>query len=70
MGSQENKFATVRVKATDTKIGCHLEHQKMHYINNIKDMKNLRISFLKSIYADRYVAIIGAMGPTQAIQLN
>lgn len=69
MGSQENKFATVRVKATDTKLDVTRASENA-YINNIKDMKNLRISFLKSIYADRYVSIIGAMGqPGNTVKL-
>ena len=32
------------------------------YINNIKDAASLRISFLKSIYGNKYIAILGALG--------
>ena len=32
------------------------------YINNLKNVENVRISFLKSIYGNQYVAILGAMG--------
>jgi hypothetical protein len=32
------------------------------YINNLKDSESLRISFLKSIYGNQYIAILGALG--------
>jgi hypothetical protein len=32
------------------------------YVNNNKDMAGLRISFLKSIYGNKYIAVLGAMG--------
>ena len=32
------------------------------YVNNLKDIANLRISFLKSIYGNKYVAVLGALG--------
>ena len=32
------------------------------YIKDSKDMKTLRISFLKSIYGNKYIAVLGALG--------
>jgi hypothetical protein len=32
------------------------------YVNNIKDAKNVRISFLKSVYGNVYISVLGAMG--------
>jgi hypothetical protein len=32
------------------------------YVNNNKDMVGLRISFLKSIYGNKYIAVLGALG--------
>ena len=32
------------------------------YINNIKDMASVKISFLKSIYGNKYIAILNALG--------
>jgi hypothetical protein len=32
------------------------------YVNNMKDIANVRISFLKSIYGNKYFAILGALG--------
>jgi hypothetical protein len=34
------------------------------YINNLKDTKNVRVSFLKSIYGNKWVALLGAIGDT------
>ena len=32
------------------------------YINNLKDTEALRLSFLKSVYGNKYIAILGALG--------
>jgi hypothetical protein len=32
------------------------------YINNIKDTEGLRLSFLRSIYGNKYIAVLGALG--------
>jgi hypothetical protein len=57
----ERAFLAVRVKSTETKLDLNnpLENP---YINNVKDIANVRISFLKSIYGNKYVSILGAMG--------
>jgi hypothetical protein len=61
MTTPDKKFATVRVKETDTKLDL-LKPLENAYINNTKDMAGLRISFCKSIYGNKYVAILGALG--------
>jgi hypothetical protein len=61
LGTEERKFATVRIKPTDTKLDL-LKAVENPYINNLKDSENLRISFLKSIYGNQYIAILGALG--------
>ncbi len=68
--SEEGRaFIAVRVKSTDTKIDL-LKPFENAYINNVKDVKNVRVSFLKSIYGNRYVAILGAMGkPGSTVKL-
>lgn len=55
------KFVTVRVKSTNTQIDMNKPFDNA-YVNNMKDIANLRISFLKSIYGNKYVAILGALG--------
>lgn len=61
LGDDNRTFIAVRVKSTETKLDLNnaLENP---YINNIKDIANVRISFIKSIYGAKYIAILGAMG--------
>ena len=60
-GSDDRKFATVRIKTTDTKLDL-TKATENSYINNIKNVENIKISFLKSIYGNQYISILGAMG--------
>jgi hypothetical protein len=61
MTTDDRKFATIRIKETETQVDL-LKAMENSYINNVKDTNALRISFLKSIYGNKYVAILGAMG--------
>ena len=61
LGSEERKFITIRVKDTSTKLDL-LKPFENAYVNNTKDTTNLRVSFLKSIYGNKYIAILGALG--------
>lgn len=61
MTTDERKFATIRVKETDTQIDL-MNPNENAYINNNKDVAGLRLSFLKSIYGNKFVAILGALG--------
>jgi hypothetical protein len=61
LGSEERKFVTIKVKTTDTNLDL-TKATENSYINNVKNTENVRISFLKSIYGNQYVAILGAMG--------
>lgn len=59
----------VKIKSTDTKLNLLTPFENA-YINNVKDVKNIRISFLKSIYGNKYIAILGAMGkPGSTVKL-
>jgi hypothetical protein len=58
---ESGKFATIVVKDTETTIDL-MKALENAYINNIKDAASLRISFLKSIYGNKYIAILGALG--------
>lgn len=68
--SEEGRaFIAVRIKATDTKLDL-LNPFENAYVNNVKDVKNIRVSFLKSIYGNKYIAILGAMGkPGSTVKL-
>lgn len=60
--SEENKsLVTIKVKATDTNIDLNNPLDNA-YVNNMKDIANVRISFLKSLYGNKYIAILGALG--------
>jgi hypothetical protein len=61
IGDEERKFATIKVKDTESQLDLN-DVMENAYINNIKDTANLRISFLKSIYGNKYVAVLGALG--------
>jgi hypothetical protein len=61
LSQDERKFVTIRVKITDSKLDLTKPLENA-YINNLKNVENVRISFLKSIYGNVYLAILGAMG--------
>lgn len=61
LGDEKRKFATIRVTPTDTKLDLDNVSDNA-YVNNVKNVENIRISFLKSIYGNQYVAILGAIG--------
>jgi hypothetical protein len=61
IGDEERKYATIKVKDTETQVDL-LKPMENAYINNIKDSQGIRLSFCKSIYGNKYVAILGALG--------
>ncbi len=61
IGDSERKFATIKVKETETELDL-TKPMDNSYINNVKDTSGIRISFCKSIYGSKYVAILGALG--------
>lgn len=61
IGDEKRKFATIKVKETDTKLDLTKPLDNV-YINNDKDLEGVRVSFCKSIYGTKYIAILGALG--------
>lgn len=61
MGDEERKFVSIRVSETSTILDL-TKAMDNAYINNIKDMAGVRLSFLRSIYGNKYIAILGALG--------
>jgi hypothetical protein len=60
--SEDNKsMVTIKVKPTDTILDLNNPMDNA-YVNNMKDIANVRLSFLKSLYGNKYIAVIGAMG--------
>ena len=61
IGDENRKFTSIRVKDAESELDLNTPMDNA-YINNIKDMAGLRISFMKSIYGNKYIAILGALG--------
>lgn len=61
LGEEERKSVTIRTKSTNSVLDLNNPLDNA-YINNIKDIATAKISFLKSIYGTKYVAILGALG--------
>lgn len=57
----DRKFITIKINDTETEVDLKspLENQ---YISNSVDIKDLRVSFLKSIYGNKYIAVMGTYG--------
>ena len=61
LSTEDRKFVSIKVSSTETKIDLKNPYDNP-YINNFKDTRNLRISFLKSIYGNKYVAVLNSIG--------
>ena len=61
LGTDDRKFATIRITQTDSKLDLKAADENPD-INNLKSVDNVRISFLKSIYGSQYIAVLGAIG--------
>jgi hypothetical protein len=61
LSEEKREFVTVRVKTTNTKLDLNKPLENA-YVNNMKDIANVRVSFLKSIYGNKYLSILGALG--------
>jgi hypothetical protein len=61
LGTADTKSSSIIVKETETQLDL-IKAMENSYIKDSKDMKTLRISFLKSIYGNKYIAVLGALG--------
>jgi hypothetical protein len=61
LGDEQRKSVTIRAKSTDTILDLNKPLENA-YVNNVKDISTAKISFLKSIYGDKYIAVLGALG--------
>jgi len=61
MGTPERSFVSIKVKDTKTEVDL-LKPFDNAYLNTAKDRAGLRISFLKSIFGNNFIAVLGAMG--------
>lgn len=58
---EKDKLATIIVEDTDTVVNIN-EFMENAIIQQVEDLDNLRVSFLKSVYGDKYIAVVGAIG--------
>lgn len=62
IGEKDKTFASIQVKETEQSKLDLLKPFENAYVNSNKDMAGLRLSFLKSVYGNKYIAILGALG--------
>lgn len=61
LGDEERKSVTIRTKNTNSVLDLNNPLDNA-YVNNIKDISTAKVSFLKSIYGTKYIAVLGALG--------
>lgn len=61
LGDEEKKSVTIRTKNTESVLDLNNPLDNA-YVNNIKDIATAKVSFLKSIYGNKYIAVLGALG--------
>ena len=61
LGDDERKSVTIRAKNTNSILDLNNPLDNA-YVNNIKDISTAKVSFLKSIYGNKYIAVLGALG--------
>jgi hypothetical protein len=67
---EDNKISTVVIENTDTSLNI-TEFMDNPIVQDVDDLDNLRVSFLKSVYGDRYISIVGAIGrPGNIVKLQ
>lgn len=62
IGEKDKTFASIQVKETEQSKLDLMKPFENAYVSNNKDMAGLRLSFLKSIYGNKYIAVLGALG--------
>jgi hypothetical protein len=62
IGEKDKTFASIQVKETEQSKLDLMKPFENAYVNNNKDMAGLRLSFLKSVYGNKYIAVLGALG--------
>jgi hypothetical protein len=61
LGDEVRKSVTIRAKNTESVLDLNSPLNNA-YVNNIKDIATTKVSFLKSIYGNKYIAVLGALG--------
>lgn len=61
LGSDDRKFVSIKVNDTNSDVDLKNPTENQ-YVNNSIGVKDLRMSFLKSIYGNKYIAVMGTYG--------
>lgn len=61
MGSDDKKFVSIKVSTTDSQLDL-MKVMENPYILQNKDINSIRISFLKSVVGNKFIAVLGALG--------
>lgn len=70
MGTPDQKFSSIIVKDTETQLDL-TKAMENTYISDEKDINTVRLSFLKSVYGNKYIAVLGALGqPGNTVKVN
>ena len=66
----KNKLSTVIIEDTETEVNIN-KFMENPIVQQVEDLDNLRVSFMKSVYGNTYVAILGAIGkPGNIVKLK
>jgi hypothetical protein len=70
LGTPDNKFSSIIVKETETQLDLKTPMENT-YVSGEKDINLIRMSFLKSVYGNKYIAVMGALGqPGNTVKVN
>jgi len=58
---EDNELSTIIVENTDTVVNIN-DFMDNPIIQQVDDLDNLRVSFLRTVYGNKYLAVIGAIG--------
>lgn len=70
MGTPDRKFSSIIVKDTESQLDLTKPLENT-YISDDKNQDTLRLTFLKSVYGNKYIAVLGALGqPGNTVKVN
>jgi hypothetical protein len=70
MGTPDKKFSSIIAKDTETQLDLKTPMENT-YVSGEKDINLVRMSFLKSVYGNKYIAVMGALGqPGNTVKVN
>lgn len=61
LGTPESSFSSIIVKDTETQLDL-TKAMENTYISDAKDVVGLKLTFLKSVSGNKYIAVLGALG--------